>query len=49
MPMATPLTLPPWIGFDVRGRSYRLIASDGVYHVVLDPSKYSKAHPPSAL
>lgn len=40
--MATPLTLPPWIGLGVRGCSRRLIASDSIYLVVLDPSNYSK-------
>jgi len=40
--MATPLTLPPWVGLNMRRCSCRLVASDSVYRVVLDPPDYSK-------
>jgi hypothetical protein len=40
--MATPLTLPPWIGLEMRRYSGGLVASNGVYRIVLYPSNYSK-------
>lgn len=39
--IATPLTLPPWIGLGMRC-SGGLTLSNSIYHVVLDPSNYPK-------
>ena len=40
--IATPLTLPPWIVLRMRRCRRSLVVSCSIYHIVLDPSDYSK-------